>query len=244
MNFSSIKIGDLVSRHKSVAQVMDRFNLDYYSNGSLKLSDVVRDTNLDYKKIHQQIEEAIRAEQDVCDYQSLSLTELSDLIRTTCHTQLRNELPQIKLLSHTVKERFESQYQVVRKIHDLLLAVIKDLMPHLLKEENVLFPYIEYMEMSYEKGTKPRPPAFEKLENPLRQMTHEHDRSLQLFNSMRSLTSHYTAPAVADDDWKMLYIRLEEQEFDLHWHLHLENNLLFPKAQSLESQIMQSSSHS
>jgi regulator of cell morphogenesis and NO signaling len=112
-----------------------------------------------------------------------------------------------------------------------------DLSVHLKKEEFILFRYINEMEKSEIIGVKVTKPHFEKVKNPVRMMTDEHDTSGDILRKMQEVTNSYTLPEGACPSFQALYQRLQELQADLHEHIHLENNLLFPRAIELELRI-------
>jgi regulator of cell morphogenesis and NO signaling len=108
-------------------------------------------------------------------------------------------------------------------------------MPHMLKEENVLFPYIVRVEADIEQGVTTASPPFMTVQNPVRMMMFEHEAAGQLLGELRRLTCGYTPPADGCISYKTLYSALENFERDLHQHVHLENNVLFPRAIEMEA---------
>jgi regulator of cell morphogenesis and NO signaling len=112
-----------------------------------------------------------------------------------------------------------------------------DLTPHLLKEENILFPYIVALEAAAESGSPCERPPFMTVQNPVRMMLREHDTAGDLLREMRSVTSDYRVPEDACISYQTLYEALEEFEKDLHQHIHLENNILFRRAIEMEEVV-------
>jgi regulator of cell morphogenesis and NO signaling len=124
------------------------------------------------------------------------------------------------------------------QLRDAFEALRAELGPHMFKEEQVLFPYIASMEAALSvEGQPPRPP-FGTVRNPVRMMTFEHDRAGDLLRRLRELSLDYTVPPDACLTYRTLFLALEELEQDLHQHVHLENNVLFPRALELESALL------
>ena len=123
---------------------------------------------------------------------------------------------------------------VLRQVQALFDALNAELSSHLMKEEQVLFPYIVALEMHFRDGTaKPQAP-FGSARNPIRQMEHEHESAGQALAKLREVTNNYTLPPDACPTFKAMYEELQRMEADLHQHIHLENNILFPRAIELE----------
>ena len=110
---------------------------------------------------------------------------------------------------------------------------------HMQKEENIIFPFIEKMAAAWQEE-RPLPPAmFGSVSNPIRMMESEHESAGNEMEIIRQLSDHFTPPAEACTSYRVLFAKLEEFERDLHRHVHLENNILFPRALQLEQQLHQ-----
>jgi regulator of cell morphogenesis and NO signaling len=123
----------------------------------------------------------------------------------------------------------------LEQVSEVFAWLSSELKPHMFKEEHMLFPYIIVLEVSM-SDDQPEPdiPLFGTVQNPIRMMMSEHDRAGELLRELRNLTSNYTAPADGCISYRALYQALEAFEKDLHQHIHLENNVLFPRAAQLE----------
>jgi regulator of cell morphogenesis and NO signaling len=120
------------------------------------------------------------------------------------------------------------------EIQEKLNVLNDELLPHMAKEEMILFPYIKELDNATARGRIPAPPHFGTVRTPVRMMMFEHDAAGDLLRRMRSLSSDYTVPEGACPSFAALYAGLEDLEKDLHRHIHLENNLLFEQAIQLE----------
>ena len=123
------------------------------------------------------------------------------------------------------------------EIYVLFRELGADLETHMTKEERVLFPYVIRMEAAAKQQVPLFRPSFGTVANPVRLMMLEHDRAGELLKKIRRLSSDYATPADACVSYKTLYAALEELEKDLHQHIHLENNILFPKAVEMEPTV-------
>jgi len=128
-----------------------------------------------------------------------------------------------------------ARHPEVAQIEPIFAAIDQEMTHHMMKEEQILFPYIMAMENATNQN-RPVPFApFGTVNNPIRMMMREHDTAGDILRELRAITSDYNVPADACMSYKTLYQALENFEQDLHQHIHLENNILFPKALDLET---------
>ncbi len=229
-------IADIVSEHSSTAEIFVKHRLDFCSLGDKILSDLVSDTNINIKQLLHELEIAINNEPpNNINFNSLSVTELSEIIRSEYHEYLRNKITELTALSQKVR----SQHRIdeINKVHEHLLLLFDNLAPHMLHEEKVLFPYLEYMEHMVNKGRSPKPPSFGKLTKTVASMLDEHSASTERLDGLRELTNNYLCPANADDNMQYYYQELHRLDKNLRMHIHIENNVLFKKAKTMEDLI-------
>jgi regulator of cell morphogenesis and NO signaling len=123
----------------------------------------------------------------------------------------------------------------ITDIQRLFTEVGREMIMHMRKEEQILFPYIDALEKATSAHSSVEPPFFQTVRNPIHAMMKEHDAAGELVKQIRNASSEYTAPADACTSYKALYQDLREFEADLHQHVHLENNILFPRAVEMEA---------
>ena len=168
------------------------------------------------------------------DFHKTSLTELITYILDKHHVYTKQEMTRLEPLISQVIGAHGANHPELNSIGELFQQLCTDLTPHMFKEEQVLFPYIVEMEKARtQKRTAPLPP-FGTVKNPIRMMMMEHDTAGDILRKLRALSSDYTVPADGCSSYQTLYQSLEAFEKDLHQHIHLENNLLFPRAIELE----------
>ena len=139
-----------------------------------------------------------------------------------------------------VRTRHGEQHPELSELETIFTALAESLMPHMRKEEVVLFPYIHALETALKQG-QPLPAAhFGTVRNPIRMMMADHDTDGDRLRRMRELTNGYALPDGACPSYGALYAGLEDLERDLHRHIHLENNVLFPAATELEQKVFSS----
>ena len=153
----------------------------------------------------------------------------------THHGYMKAALPRLgSLVPKVLKAHAEHHGNVLRQVQTLFDALNAELSSHLMKEEQVLFPYIVALELHFRDGTAKPPAPFGSARNPIRQMEREHESAGQALAKLREVTDNYTLPPDACPTFKAMYEELQRMEADLHQHIHLENNILFPRAIELE----------
>ena len=173
------------------------------------------------------------------DFQNTSLPELITHILDTHHVFTKSEMDRLQLLADKVLNAHGGNHPELVHLDELLTRLCDDLKPHMFKEEQILFPYINALVQAADQNrTVPFAP-FGTVKNPIRMMTMEHDTAGEILRELRALTSDYKVPADGCISYQTLYQALENFEKDLHQHIHLENNLLFPKALELENALNQ-----
>jgi regulator of cell morphogenesis and NO signaling len=170
------------------------------------------------------------------DWYTAPLHELVDHILEVHHAYMKDTLPRIGELIQKVLHAHGAHHgEMLQRLQDLYQALAGELSGHLLKEEAILFPYIVAAE-AHRHGGSARPAAcFASVGNPIRQMEHEHESAGQTLAQIRKVTGDYSLPEDVCPTFRALYEELERMERDLHQHIHLENNILFPRAIAAES---------
>ena len=166
-----------------------------------------------------------------------SPTELIHHILNTHHAFTRSELDRLDKLVSKIVERHSEARPELKKIGECYRALRDDLLPHLMKEENVLFPYIEALEKHHRGEASPPVACFGSIENPLRQMHNEHETVMALLARMRLLTNDYETPADVCTSYRTTLQSLQALESDLLSHIALENDVLFPQAKKLAESV-------
>jgi regulator of cell morphogenesis and NO signaling len=174
------------------------------------------------------------------DFQRLSLTELITHILDTHHVFTRNEMARLELLAAKVVAAHAENHSELLTVSSLLRELFADLAPHMLKEEMILFPFVVELEQSLLQKRRPPFAPFGTVNNPVRMMLREHDTAGEILREVRKLTADYAVPADACASYQTLYRSLEAFEKDLHQHIHLENNILFPQAIAIEASLQES----
>jgi regulator of cell morphogenesis and NO signaling len=237
---SSTTVGEIAVQLPESTRHFEQFKIDYCCGGNLPLAEACASAGVNFEQLMDMLQVATRdnrQEYTAKDFQRLPLTELIDHILETHHVFTKQELARLETLTAKVLAAHRANHPELDKVGALVDQLSADLKPHMFKEEQVLFPYIVKLSQAA-SGKQPTPFApFGTVRNPVRMMMFEHDNAGGILRELREVTSDYATPQDACISYKMLYNALEEFEKDLHQHIHLENNILFPRAIELEAQL-------
>jgi regulator of cell morphogenesis and NO signaling len=238
MNISDTStVRDLAAGIPGATRVFENFGIDYCCGGHRTLAAACQEASLPVEDLTRSLEEAGRVSQPggaEHDWRRESLTSLTEYIIDTHHSFTREELGRLEKLFDKVCSRHGEIHPELFEAQKTFYQLNQDLIPHMLKEEQVLFPYITRMEEAASEGRAVPPPFFGTVRNPVRMMMTEHDTAGDLLRQLRGITKGYTAPPDGCISFQTLYQALAAFEADLHQHIHLENNILFPRAVETE----------
>ena len=230
-------IGELVAKDLRKAEVFKKFNIDFCCGGKKTLSQVCNDKQINIKDIESEFEKLDSTSESISqNYNEWSLDFLVDFIINTHHKYVKSSVPLLMEYTAKVAKVHGKEHLEVVTIYDLFKEASEELNSHMMKEETILFPYIK--QLVNEKKSVNEGCSFGTVKNPIRMMEHEHDVVGNIFKTIRELSNDYTPPEDACTTYKLSYKKLEEFENDLHQHIHLENNILFPKSIKLESELL------
>lgn len=230
-------VGAIVAETPNCAREFEALGIDYCCGGSRTLSEACTQLNVSVEetlaRLEKSAEQATSAEDK--NWQVLPLSDLIAHINSTHHVFVRSESPRINALAAKVVGVHGKNHPELLTVRQLFSALSEELHVHLMKEEQILFPYVLCMEESVTAGEMAPPAMFGTVMNPVRMMMREHDGAGDALRSLRAVTSDYKLPEDACVSYRTLYQALQDFEKDLHQHIHLENNILFPRATAMES---------
>jgi len=216
-------------------RLFEKLKIDYCCGGKRSLTEACDSAGVGVENVIAMLAVLSRASdnaEDTRDFQELSLTALITHILETHHTFTKSEMDRLTALIDKVCTAHGSNHPELFKVADLFQQLCADLKPHMFKEEQILFPYILRLD---EAGSENRPFApFGTIENPIRMMETEHETVGTILHELRATTSDYNVPTDGCLSYQTLYRGLADFEKDLYQHIHLENNILFPRAIELE----------
>jgi regulator of cell morphogenesis and NO signaling len=229
-------VRELALEHASATRVFEKLGIDYCCGGNISLEQACRTANLNIDQVLDSLEKAkatpeIKAE----DWQIGPLAGLIAHIQNTHHKYTREEIARLVPLFEKVCKVHGGNHPELLRIYETFQGLAQELNAHMMKEEMILFPYINRMEAAVIKHQPiPRPP-FGSVQNPVSMMEHEHDSAGNALRAIREASKGYAVPTEACISFQTLYSALAEFEADLHQHIHLENNVLFPRAIAIEN---------
>ncbi len=228
-------VRELALENPNNTRVFERLGIDYCCGGSKSLSEACANAKLPLAEVVRSLDEAQPAAISARDWKQASLGELVGHIMQTHHVYVKQESPRLQQLAAKVASVHGQNHPEVLRVQATFEGLAAELASHLMKEEQILFPYIIEMEEAAAQG-RPAPPCrFGTVQNPVRMMMLEHDGAGEALRELRATTSDYTPPADACVTYRTFYAALSAFEADLHQHIHLENNLLFPRATQMEA---------
>jgi regulator of cell morphogenesis and NO signaling len=241
MDFNSeTKMKDIALSNPAARQVLEDAGLDYCCGGGKSLHEACLHANVSSEEILSRLQEnAKNTGPDDSNWIAAPLCELTRHIREKHHRYVREAIPRTRALSDKVAAKHGQNHTELVEIEKLFAEVGREMIMHMQKEEQILFPYIDALERAVNAHDSVEPPFFQTVKNPIHAMMQEHDAAGDLVKQIRILSSEYTPPGDGCTSFKALYDALREFEEDLHQHVHLENNVLFPRAVELEASAAQ-----
>lgn len=232
-------IGEMAAADYRKAEVFRKYGIDFCCGGKKTLEKVCEKKGLDLNEVKLALSEAgNRVGVHVEDYNSWDLDFLSDYIVNKHHRYIDNAHPILFEFSNKVARVHGDRHPEVVEIAEYYAAVAEELASHMIKEEEILFPYIKELVHAKKKGIKMQAPPFGTIQNPINMMEEEHLSAGGNMDKIKALSNNFTPPADACNSFRVLYAKLKEYELDLHHHIHLENNILFKKAIELEKELL------
>jgi regulator of cell morphogenesis and NO signaling len=235
------QVGKLVVKFPQVRQTLEKLGIDYCCGGKLSIQETAENLGLSADGVIKDLRRAIEDstdKQQYRDWSTESLTELAGHIEETHHSFMKEQLPRLEqLLDKTLNAHKEKHGQMLTALKETYTALKSEIELHLAKEEQILFPFIRQIE-NFQQNQSDKPELHcGSVENPIGQMEYEHDNAGKALDKMRQITLDYKLPEDTCNTFKALYDGLKALEADLHEHIHLENNILFPRAIELEKSM-------
>ena len=231
------KIGEIVAKNFQAAKIFENLGLDFCCGGKRSLKDACREKGVDPEFVVEEIFKIPDPNGNAVHFNKWDVDFLIDYIINNHHSYVITSIPTIEHHLQKVISAHGERHPELGKIDELFTDLKNELMIHLAKEEKMLFPYIKKMHIASKNTLDFSIPPFGSIENPIRVMETEHDEAGKLVESINRITNGYFPPEDACATFRVLYEELKEFEKDLHVHIHLENNILFPKSATLEKEL-------
>lgn len=230
-------VGDIVAADFRAAGVFERYGIDFCCGGRQSLGEACRDADASPEAVIRDLQALPAAAGSADDMTAWSASSLIEYIESTHHTYVRAAIPRIGGFVDKLVEVHGARHPELAFLAAAFQRLAVDLIQHMRKEERVLFPFIRDLEehqTSHLCSTLLSP--FGSVENPIRMMEHEHRDAGDELAAIRELTGGYVTPADGCTTYRVCMSELQAFERDLHRHIHIENNILFPKAVAMEEQ--------
>jgi len=230
-------VGEIVANDYRTAQVFRHYGIDFCCGGDETIEEAVAGKEIELQAVKEELKKLGQEGEADDNYSVWPIDFLTDYIINNHHRFTRDKMPEIEAYAKKVA-------QVHGKHHPELVDVYKEVVKlhahfdeHMDEEEEVLFPYIKQLAEADKKNTLPESTAVDQAEDPVALMKEEHEEVGAIMEHIRKLTSDYELPEDACTTYGLLYKNLENFEKDMHKHVHLENNILFPKALKIENRL-------
>ncbi|MDN3492267.1 iron-sulfur cluster repair di-iron protein [Winogradskyella bathintestinalis] len=235
---SQKEIGQYVADDFRTAAIFSKYKIDFCCNGNRSVFEACDKKGIDPNQVLDELDTLIQTKTDQSiDYNAWPIDLLAEYIEKKHHRYVEEKIPVLRQFLEKLCRVHGERHPELFKINELFTASAGELASHMKKEELILFPFVKKMvEAKLENGVV-QSPQFGTVENPIAMMKHEHDTEGERFRQIAELTNNYNPPADACNTYKVTFAMLDEFEKDLHLHIHLENNILFPKAIKLEAQF-------
>jgi regulator of cell morphogenesis and NO signaling len=239
MSTATQSIREIVTRQPSAASIFNRFDIDLCQQADLSLEGACRELELSVDQILEKLADAEVAERGgaAFDYSNLSLGRLIQHIVRIHHHSVRQDLPALAEMASKVAGKKHDREPELLRIAELIEKLRGEMYAHIQKEEQVLFPFISQMEEDSIVAYPPSHACFRSVTHPIFMMEQEHESAGHLMAELISMTNHFQPPSWACATHIALFAGLRKFEADLREHVHLENDVLFPRAIQLEAQL-------
>ena len=228
-------IGEYVAKDFRTAAVFSKYRIDFCCKGNRTIEVACEKTNIDTDQLKSQLNTVLATKNEgAIDFKSWPLDLLVDYIKKTHHRYVQEKTQVILPFLDKLCKVHGANHPELFEINDLFIGCASELAQHLENEEGVLFPFIKKMVKASIDNQFIKEPSFGTVNNPIAMMMEEHEAEGDRFVKIAELTNNYTPPADGCSTYRVTYAMLSDFEQDLHKHIHLENNILFPSAVALE----------
>lgn len=235
-------VADVVTENIKAAHVFKKYGIDFCCGGGVSIKRACEKAKIDPAIVEADLLKLNSAPDRASDYNSWKLDFLTDHILNVHHQYVEESSTLLLQYSKRVNHVHGHHYTELAQIEALVLQVVQAMAGHQRKEELILFPFIKKL-VKAERENSPLPSVhFGSVENPIKMMEDEHEEAGEILRKIAQLSNNYTPPPGACNTYRAFYAKLDEFEQDLHQHIHLENNILFPKALTLEKKLRKNES--
>jgi regulator of cell morphogenesis and NO signaling len=231
-------LADIVRHDPRAARVLERFGLDYCCGGRQTLEKAAAARKVAIAPVVKALEGLGTPESAApADADWKQLDDLTRHLVDRHHGYVRDITPTIQAWLAKLTARHGARHPELEQVREAFETLATELAAHMAKEENILFPFIDDLAAARRQGKRLPTSPFGTVLHPVHVMEADHRAAAELLARLRTLTGGFALPDDACTTYRLCYTELEQFERDLHWHVHLENNVLFPRALELEQQL-------
>lgn len=230
-------VAEVVAENIKTAHVFKKHRINFFCGGGVSIENACAKRGIDVAMLETELLAVNNTIEPANNYNAWQIDFLANYIIQNHHSYVLEAIPITLQYAEKVASVHGHNEPELIEINELFKQVAAELLNHMKKEENILFPYIERLMLHKKTGTPFVAPPFATAANPIHVMEQEHELAGDIMKKITQLSNQYVAPDHACNTYKALFNKLEEFENDLHQHVHLENNILFPKAIALEKEL-------
>lgn len=237
-NLADKTLAQIVTDNYKAAQVFEKYALDFCCKGKVALSKVCVDKHIEMDVIERELNDLDETNTDIISrFNAWQPSFLVDYIIENHHNYVKEAMDRLIFYTTKISRVHGDRHPELKIISVLFDEVVEELQAHMMKEEDILFPYIKRMDSTLHRDIRNEEDKFVNIENPLHIMEEEHETVGNLMSEIHKLSHNFTPPEDACNTYRVTYAELKEFEKDLHQHIHLENNILFPKARLMDREL-------
>jgi regulator of cell morphogenesis and NO signaling len=234
-------VTDIVTHDYRTADVFRKYDIDFCCGGKWPLEVMCQNKNLQTSDVINDLKKVVRQSSSnaAIDFDKWDIDFLADYIFYVHHRYLEKALPEIKEQTSIFLDGHRKKFPELEKIEEIIDRFLKEIPPHMKQEEEVFFPYIKQIHHAHKHRESYARLLIRTLRKPLEEiMIKEHEVTGANLNKLRAITNNYTPPDNACITHKITFCKLKELDKDLVQHIHLESNILFPKAIAMEQELL------
>jgi regulator of cell morphogenesis and NO signaling len=238
---SSAFVTDIVTHDYRTADIFRKYNIDFCCGGKWPLDTICQNMNIDTDNLVKELQNVVMqtAANAALDFDSWDVDFLADYILNVHHRYLNKALPEIKEQTTRFLDGHRKKFPELEEIELIIKKFLRDIPPHMRQEEEIFFPYIKQIFYAYKNRESSARLLIRTLRKPLEEVVlKEHETTGSNLHRLRTITNNYTPPDNACLAHKVTFSKLKELDNDLVQHIHLESNILFPKAIAMEQQLL------
>lgn len=234
-------VAEVVTENIKASHIFKKYGIDFCCGGGISIQKACEKKGVDFSAVLKDLSAIDSLDETETDFNKMELDELIDYIIEKHHKYVNANIGLLLQYSVKVARVHGENNPELKEIYSLFEKVAGELAAHMKKEEMVLFPFIKKMVNADRENKEMHFPYFTTVANPIKMMEDEHEFAGNIFKEIAELSNNYTPPSHACNTYRALFDKLEEFEEDLHQHIHLENNILHPKALILEKKLREES---